>query len=128
MRCISTTVVIAIIGGALLGTMIMLIWAVMNERNAEKRIEQISDMAVGLSRELVSLESEYRAQVRDLKKELEELQKVFDNKLSELMDAQSEREREEARSEAAWADGLNSIVNYGANYSKLNTEGAYGGK
>lgn len=111
-----------------MGTMIMLTRMAMNERDAEKRIEQISDMAVGLSRELVSLESEYKAQVRDLKKELGELQEVFDNKLSELMDAQSEREREEARSEAAWADGLNSIVNYGSNFSKLNTEGTYGGK
>lgn len=51
--------------------------------------------------------------VSDLSGKLQLLDEEFDENVKELVLAQAERERAEARSEEAWANGVNNIINYG---------------
>ena len=45
-----------------------------------------------------------------------------------LTEGEPDKAKAEARSEALWQEGLNSILNYGGDLPKITLEGAYGGK
>ena len=63
-----------------------------------------------------------------LRFDLDALKAEFDGTVKDLTEAETEKAKAEARSEALWQEGLNSILNYGGDLPKITLEGVYGGK
>ena len=66
--------------------------------------------------------------IQTLRSDLGALKVEFDGTVKDLTEAETEKAKAEARSEALWQEGLNSILNYGGDLPKITLEGAYGGK
>ena len=63
-----------------------------------------------------------------LRSGLDALKAEFDGTVKALTEAETDKAKAEARSEALWQEGLNSILNYGGDLPKITLEGMYGGK
>ena len=66
--------------------------------------------------------------IQTLRSDLGALKAEFDGTVKDLTEAETEKAKAEARSEALWQEGLNSILNYGGDLPKITLEGVYGSK
>lgn len=66
--------------------------------------------------------------IQALRSDIDALKAEFDGTVKDLAEAETDKAKAEARSEALWQEGLNSILNYGGDLPKITLEGAYGGK
>ena len=66
--------------------------------------------------------------IQALRSDIDALKAEFDGTMKDLAEAETDKAKAEARSEALWQEGLNSILNYGGDLPKITLEGAYGGK
>ena len=60
--------------------------------------------------------------------DIDALKAEFDGTVKDLAEAETDKAKAEARSEALWQEGLNSILNYGGDLPKITLEGVYGSK
>ena len=66
--------------------------------------------------------------IQALRSDINALKAEFDSTVKDLAEAETDKAKAEARSEALWQEGLNSILNYGGDLPKITLEGVYGGK
>lgn len=66
--------------------------------------------------------------IQALRSDIDALKTEFDGTVKDLTEAETEKAKAEARSEALWQEGLNSILNYGGDLPKITLEGVYGSK
>ena len=66
--------------------------------------------------------------MQSLRSDIDALKAEFDSTVKDLTEAETDKAKAEARSEALWQEGINSILNYGGDLPKITLEGAYGGK
>ena len=67
-------------------------------------------------------------EIHALRSDIDALKAEFDSTVKDLTEAETDKAKAEARSEALWQEGLNSILNYGGDLPKITLEGMYGGK
>lgn len=79
-----------------------------------ERLEILSKLAVNI------------VDTENLQDDVTSLRAEFDGKVKDLTEAETEKAKAEARSEALWQEGLNNLLNYGGEL--LTSEGGYGGK
>ena len=61
-----------------------------------------------------------------LRNDFDALKEEYDSKVKGIAEAETEKAKAEARSEALWQEGLSNLLNYGGEL--INPEGGYGGK
>lgn len=71
-------------------------------------------------------DEERAEELKRIKNELEELNRVFNDLVQDYLAQEAEAASAAARAEEAFTDGLNGIINYGENIAKLNKEGLNG--
>lgn len=64
--------------------------------------------------------------IQALRSDVDALKAEFDDTVKDLAEAETEKTKAEARSEALWQEGLSNLLNYGGEL--INPEGGYGGK
>ena len=63
--------------------------------------------------------------IQSLRSDIDALKAEFDSTVKYLTEAETDKAKAEARSEALWQEGINSILNYGGDLPKITLEGMY---
>lgn len=88
-----------------------------NSCEFERELAEVKDKLDALSNEFNVLSDEFNT-----------FKITFDTTVEELMEAETEKARAEAKSEEAWTKGVSNIIGYGDDIPMVSMEGVYGRK